>query len=345
MINLENASVSKCIIHRVGNSYVGDRSEYSENEIILNEYEMIEIKNIFTKHFKTLLKSNKFCHSIDLNQNVIYKLSEGIFDSNKNFIRNTKNIVKYLFEQTTHYSIRSGEVFILKFQDVMFNNTISDAIGIFKIETPTNFIKPDYDGNSINIFFDKGIIGKNIEKGCLIFNTDYHDGYVVYSFEKNSTDTNYWNKNFLSIKTREDDFNSTNSLLESYREFIIHDLPDKNISKKDKINLINKSIDFVMENQSSLSVTDFIKSNLPDKQNQKLYKDFLNTYAEANEIDISNTFQVSPDAIKFQKGKFKSIIKLDRNFHIYIHGDENLIENGVDKNGRKFYKIYYDNEL
>lgn len=344
MINLENASISKFIVHRVGNSYVGDKSVYSEEEIILSENELNELKSIFTKHFKTPLKAAKFYHSIDLNQNVIYKIVEDIFDSNKNYLKNTKNIVKYLFEQTTHYSIKSGEVFILNFQDVMLDNIISNAVGIFKVENPTDFLKSDYTDNSINIYFDKGIVGKNIEKGCLIFNTDYNDGYVVYSYEKNA-DTNYWSKNFLSIKSKEDNFNTTNSLLESYREFIINDLHNLEITKKDKIEIINKSIEFVMDNKSQLNVTDFITANIPDKHVQKLYENYLSNYSEANDIKITNSFEISTDAVKYQKKKFKSIIKLDRNFHIYIHGDENLIENGVDRNGKKFYKIYYDNEL
>ena len=41
---------------------------------------------------------------------------------------------------------------------------------------------------------------------------------------------------------------------------------------------------------------------------------------------------------------FKSILKLDKNFHIYIHGNSELIRRGEEKDGRKFYKIYFENE-
>lgn len=41
----------------------------------------------------------------------------------------------------------------------------------------------------------------------------------------------------------------------------------------------------------------------------------------------------------------KSVIKLDKNFHIYIHGSHDLIHQGIDPDtGKKFYKIFYDNE-
>jgi hypothetical protein len=49
-------------------------------------------------------------------------------------------------------------------------------------------------------------------------------------------------------------------------------------------------------------------------------------------------------AVKKQERIFKSVLKLDKNFHIYIHGDRELIEQGMDADGRKFYKIYFEEE-
>ena len=56
-----------------------------------------------------------------------------------------------------------------------------------------------------------------------------------------------------------------------------------------------------------------------------------------------NPFHVG-SAIKKQARSIKSIIKLDKNFHIYVHGSRKLIEQGADEEGRKFYKIYYKEE-
>jgi hypothetical protein len=33
-----------------------------------------------------------------------------------------------------------------------------------------------------------------------------------------------------------------------------------------------------------------------------------------------------------------------KNFHIYIHGNNELIRQGVDSDGRKYYKIYFETE-
>ena len=42
---------------------------------------------------------------------------------------------------------------------------------------------------------------------------------------------------------------------------------------------------------------------------------------------------------------FKSVIKLDKNFHLYVHGRRDLIERGFDDDkGKKYYKVFFDNE-
>lgn len=41
------------------------------------------------------------------------------------------------------------------------------------------------------------------------------------------------------------------------------------------------------------------------------------------------------------KTTHKSVIKLDKNFHLYIHGSHELIEQGEDEKG-KFIKVRYE---
>jgi hypothetical protein len=59
---------------------------------------------------------------------------------------------------------------------------------------------------------------------------------------------------------------------------------------------------------------------------------------------IGDSFSISTAAVKKQARVFKSVLKLDKNFHIYIHGNRDLIEQGMEPDGRKFYKIYFREE-
>ena len=67
-------------------------------------------------------------------------------------------------------------------------------------------------------------------------------------------------------------------------------------------------------------------------------------YRKENDIQLIDSFEISTQAVNKQARIFKSVLKLDKNFHIYIHGNRELIEQGIDENGRKYYKIYYERE-
>ena len=62
-------------------------------------------------------------------------------------------------------------------------------------------------------------------------------------------------------------------------------------------------------------------------------------------LDLNPLFKISKEMVKKQARIFKSVLKLDKNFHVYIHGNTNLIEKGYDEHvGKHFYKIYFDEE-
>jgi len=45
----------------------------------------------------------------------------------------------------------------------------------------------------------------------------------------------------------------------------------------------------------------------------------------------SRNFEISPEAIKQNKKFFKTILKLDKNFHVYVHGNNDLMDKGFDE--------------
>ena len=76
----------------------------------------------------------------------------------------------------------------------------------------------------------------------------------------------------------------------------------------------------------------------------KSFQTYDESYRQSHEVNIEDSFEISPQAVKKQARVFKTVLKLDKNFHIYIHGNRDLIEQGVEKDGRKFYKIYFNEE-
>jgi len=61
-------------------------------------------------------------------------------------------------------------------------------------------------------------------------------------------------------------------------------------------------------------------------------------------VEVVDSFPISNLAVKQQAKIFKSVLKLDKNFHVYIHGDRSMIERGKDEDGKKYYKLFYERE-
>jgi len=75
------------------------------------------------------------------------------------------------------------------------------------------------------------------------------------------------------------------------------------------------------------------------------FNNYKKVYESENEIQISNEFEVSDSAVKKQFRVMKSVIKLDKNFHIYVHGNREYITKGFDeKTGMQYYQVFFKEE-
>ena len=75
------------------------------------------------------------------------------------------------------------------------------------------------------------------------------------------------------------------------------------------------------------------------------HREFRDEYAKAYAIPLESQFDISNQAFKKEFKVLKSVIKLDKNFHIYVHGRRDLIERGFDEEkGKKYYKVWFDDE-
>ena len=90
------------------------------------------------------------------------------------------------------------------------------------------------------------------------------------------------------------------------------------------------------------NVKEFENTALQEPIVIEAFQDYKQAYFKSNEIVGFDEFDISDKAVKKAKKVFKSILKLDKNFHIYIHGRHDLIERGMDEEkGMNFYKVYF----
>jgi len=341
MIEFTEASINKLALHRISleeeNSFVSD--EIIE---IVNEEEEETLKRIFLKSFQSNSITYEFKHEIDIELNTLLKLAKNIYNGDS-FLRKSKSIYQHLKAVSKHPNIKDGDLFIVKFDEVKINNKFYEALGIYKIENKESFIETSTNRKGeIGINYRKGIGSKRLDKACLIIFTE--DPFTVLIIDNNSSETDYWQNEFLKVELRNDNVNNTNQFLSLAKSYVTQQLPTEfEVSRAEQIDLLNRSVEY-FKTHDNFEKKEFEKEVLQDVGIIKSFRNFDSTYKEENAIEIADDFSISPQAVKKQARVFKSVLKLDKNFHIYIHGDRELIEQGVEKDGRKYYKIYFETE-
>jgi hypothetical protein len=222
-----------------------------------------------------------------------------------------------------------------------------NAIGLFKSESKETFLKIYPTSDSFQIEYEDGININKLDKGCLIFNTEREAGYLVSVVDsvKQTGEAMYWRDGFLNIAQRRDNFFRTEQCLDMCRQFVTERLPENfNVDKVDQADILNRSVAFFKENET-FSFDDFTNQVMQQPEVIDSFKSFKEEYQEDRDMEIGDQFDISTPAVKKQAKVFKSVIKLDKNFHIYVHGNRQLIEKGYDEEkDMRFYKIFFKEE-
>ncbi len=339
MIQIEAATVSKLILHRINTE--DDTLQLSNAMFHFDDAEQeAALNKIFLKPFVNNATTLEFKHDINLDLNVLFTLSKAIYND-EDFIANSKNICKHLQAVSKHPNIKSGDVFVLQFDDIILNNNMYKGIGIYKIENKETFIETS-GKKDVALSFKKGIGSKRLDKACLILFTD--EPYTIFLIDNVSGETDYWQNEFVKIGFKKDNINNTNQYLSLTKNFITQQYPeDFETTKADQIDLLNRSVEY-FKTHETFEKAGFEQEVLHHENLINSFQKFNKEYAKENEFELTDGFEISAQAVKKQARVFKSVLKLDKNFHVYIHGNRELIEQGIDADGRKYYKLYFENE-
>ena len=339
MINIEEATITHINIQSIVQDVeISDLN--SSLKIAVNEENDATLIRLLLKPFTNHSETFEFDHSVALEYNVLFSIAKAVYEE-ENFVEQSKQIFQHLTAVSTNTNIKDGELFVAKFDDIRLGNKYLQGLGIYKFEEKENFVETTKGIEGIQASFRKGFGSKKPEKGCLILFDE--EPFTILVIDSNVRETDYWRNDFIQHRSKQDNVNSTNNFLKMTKSYITDQMPSEfEVEKTDQIELLNKSLDYFKKNES-FSQSEFENSVLGDEEAIKSFQSFGNSYQESHHLEISDEFDIAPQSVKKQARIFKSILKLDKNFHVYIHGDRNKIEKGADENG-KYYKIYFENE-
>ncbi|MDR3711813.1 MAG: nucleoid-associated protein [Puia sp.] len=346
-MDFSNATLNRLAVHYVGNKNNQQPLLLSKKEQSPDKEYLEKFSQILLGKFSNCFERYSFHHTSSLDYNEVYNFSAAIFGEPETFLEQSSQIASHLYEVSLHPKIKPGELYVTHFGDIMVGDRTVEGIGLFKAETKSLFVELDPSDTGLDVYMKEGLEPSRIDKGCLVLNTDREKGFELIIFDNASKgdEAQYWKDKFLGVLVNQNEFLHTHGFLTLTKNYVTKHLPDQfEVTKTDQIDLLNRSMDY-FKSHDHFDKAEFEETVLHHEGIIDSFRKFDEQYRQNNAIGAADQFEISPQAVKKQSKVFKSVIKLDRNFHIYVHGDRDLIERGFDEAQKKyFYKIWFDVE-
>ena len=345
-MNFDDSGLKALALHKVGNKSAGDGVVLSGKLLEVSDV----IKPLLLQYFLSPFSSEElynFTHSSEIVLNEVYHAVSAIFNDPGCLLAESKNLAQYLYRHSTHPKILNGEFYVAYLENCLFDGETVDAVGLFKSESRETYLKIYPAGGSFEIGLDDGININKLDKGCLVFNTGRDEGYVVAMVDNlnKGNEAHYWRDDFLQVKPRSDNYYKTRAVMDLCKKFVTDKLPQEfDVTRVDQADILNRYMKFLKENDS-FEMEEFNDQVLGSPAIISSFSEYKNQYAGEHDLELPENFTISDSAVKRQSRFMKSVIKLDRNFHIYIHGERQLVEKGYDDAKRlNYYKLFFKDE-
>lgn len=341
MLYKEYIKIDALSVHKIGNKAAVEGVELSETPVALDEGLSEILKSYFLMAFKDE-ERYMFTHPTSLDLNAVFSYVSAIFDDSQSFHEQSINIAKFLYEQSEHPNIKRGDFYVIHFKDCILDGETIDAVGLFKSENKDTFIQINPVAGGFSVASQTGMSINKLDKGCLVFNINRENGYVVCVVDNaNRSDAKYWVSDFLQLKRCEDDFSQTEQAVAMCKGFISH-LPEE-YDKATKAVMMNKVIETLGEER--VTVESIAEKAFSPVGARDAFMEYADEFQAKQEMSFKDSFQGKADSISRRGVRTVTKIRLDNNFEISVLGGEDNIERGYDEvRGQRYYMLYFDRE-
>ncbi len=347
MLNINEIAIDNIIVHHIGSKSEEAGVLLSKSPLALDDE---PTRELLMNYLLSPFKAGEYyhlSHESDIRQNKVFDLACTIFDNPESFIEQSVSLANHLYEHSVHPKIKIGEFYVVYFSNCVIEGEVVEALGLFKSESKETFLKVANNGEGYEVSYDAGINVNKLDKGCMIFNFEREKGFLLSIVDtiNKSAEAQYWRDNFLTIKPRKDEYHQTKSYLDMCKTFVLEQVPKEfDVSKADQADFLNKSATYFKKNDE-FEFNEFTNQVIKQPEVLESFKVYKNQYQAENDVEMSDEFTISEPAVKKQSKVFKSVIKLDKNFHIYVHGNsENIVKGFDEKTGMHYYQLFFKQE-
>jgi hypothetical protein len=348
LFDIVNATIEQLVIHKIGSRSNNTENIYSREGVNLEKDSPVPF--LLKQYFLASFREPSLYHlegKTGIPGNIVYQSACAIFDNPDLFYEHSRILAASLYENSSHPQIKPGEFYLTLFDGVrVFDQTVL-CLGIFKSENKETYLKICSGGDSFNVNYEEGINIRKLDKGCLIFNVERENGFVVSLIDKVSKQNEalFWKEDFLGLESRQDNNFFTQNYLNVCKEFV-EDVfsPANEVPRTEQIDMLNRSINYFKDN-TLFNEDRFEDEVLGAPDIVDAFNQFKEFYEKENNVNLTEEFKISPEVVKKENKSFRSVLKLDKNFHVYIHGDRRFVEKGFDASkGLNYYKLYFEYE-
>ncbi|MBK8922255.1 MAG: nucleoid-associated protein [Saprospirales bacterium] len=344
---------SSANLRRLSIAWVGNKNRYEG--VNIPKQTLVPVHDVahelligsFLKTFEKSAEFFYFFHEEDISNHLVFQSCLNIFQDPEMLAEEAGRLAGLLYEHCENPRVQGGEFLVMYFDDLLMAGEPASAIGIWKIQTKDPYLKVERTAENFALNVLEGIPTGKLETAALIFNLDESEGYRICATDTVSKkeERSFWKDEFLRLRPIEDNYFNTRHYISLSGEFIHERLPHKfGLDRADQLDALYRSGLYFKENEQ-FEVDDFAETLFPDAEQRTAFKEYRDEYARMYAVTLEDKFDISLSAVKKEFKVLKSVIKLDKNFHIYVHGRRDLIERGFDEDkGKKYYKVFFDDE-
>jgi hypothetical protein len=342
MLHFNASKIKSLAIHTVGNPSMDEPLILNQQLVELSENEHDIVLEMLMQGFS----SHEKFGSEEAELTPVYQFCLAFLEReypNADFNLKSQKIAEHLYGVMTHPKTNPGHLFIAHVVDTTIDGFNRDAMVFIKSEIEKTVIELKWNESDLALKYHSGIIPGQIEKGAMAyFNSNDELEFLLIEKSRAAINEWYWSEYFLEVKPVKNGYFKTKQAIEIAKGFIEQELPEITELQRTEAARIKQQAEKYFRTKDEFQIDGFSEALFHNKDLQDGFKTYANEFEDSS---ITEDFDISKEAAKKAKTTFKEVIKLDKNFHIYIHGNTDLIQQGYDdQKGMNYYKVYFSNQ-
>ena len=345
MIDISGIKIRELFIHRVGNLLRNEGTVLAETGQKLSIGDLAPLIKFLFGH-SDRLNSFEFTHSVNVELNAVAVVAAASTNKSLSLKDASQQIATHLYSVSDHPRVKPGNLFVGIFEGIVFQKKPRTALGIFKSDAMSPFIKVEVAKGKTTLNVDQGAAISSLDKVALVFLPEKGGPFPVLAACARGEDAVFWNERFLQVAPINSAKSKTKAYLDACREFAVKE--DSQFSSTGRALFLNRSLQFFEEAEKfdGKAFANVFSNSAQERE--------FNRFMEVRDFGLktgqNEAFSIERAVVRKQRVKFERNIRLDSNIEIRLRFSDQSemaerVEHGFDEVKRlPFCKLYYSKE-